>query len=566
MAITIEAAPAQLAPVRSPQWLYLYGSRWTNAPSYTAKWGITVNEALASGTALRIVTDLGAVTLTAQTTPNDGGTQFLAGTNLTNSTDRLLAGLLGNPFLTRHYRFTRIDANNIEAEARVPGSGSNFRQDDSSVNPGTRADMVSLQAGSSQLWPESYSIVVRVFVYHQGQWKMLPEEYGVPLANQRMEMPLSGVLEPYLKPDWPAVSTTGGLLRMTQAVMPYYVETWERYGDPPTDRLIARWGSDTAPKQAWLAGYQRAQYPSFAPFLARVLGVNPAPHPFLTWRNRKARRYVTMAEQHYLGWYHWPMQALAATLHLQACLTHTAPDGTDPQTTAWSDRLAITVATQLPRGEMAQFNVGYGQLALATLLPTGRVATSYSVRINEAQTGPKSEELTFHLTEGGYNDLYIQYVNSLGCVESLRTQGRWVESLETEHQLLQRPARFGDQQDSMANTLSSHPTGGQRTLQVSTGHHPLAEHKALLDILGAPRNGIALLDLATNRRLPLRLVKGTEHEVAKRGELDEHLYSLDLVFALDDPEQVITHTPTAAEMVHNEDDGFVYIEGEGESG
>jgi len=288
------------------------------------------------------------------------------------------------------------------------------------------------------------------------------------------------------------------------------------------------------------------------------------PHPFFTWRNRQVPRYVTRRERHWLGWYHWPMEAIASTYHVQAKLYMT-----DGSTVDWTDRFDFVVNDTMggiPRGRLGSVAAGYEHLYLSAIIPEGKVLEKYSVRVNETATGPKSEELTFWMTEETWNDQYLWFISSLGCCESLRCTGAWALSVKHEFQELRRPITRADLGDASTNTYTAEATGGQWTLRVFTGYMPSEEYQAILDVLGTPRDGLRWVDTPNNRLLPVRVVESKEVTVLQRGDTDEHLYGLELTLLLDDPEPFHTLPPITSQMIHQETDGELVPDPEPEGG
>jgi hypothetical protein len=571
MAVTATFTPPTLSPVRSPLWVRVESDSYAPPSGSTvrATFTITFNTTVSSGDEVAITTGWGEVVLLCSASGEQDGLHFAEGASVLLAATAFLNGCLSNWTLTTYYSITRSGAV-VTFVARAAGVKYNLQ--DVSFSPGGLIDVDELVAGVDGSFAENYSIVIRPWVGDgSGEFKPLGEIQCVPDEYNSINYDLSRMLRggfalfngEELRPDWPAFNTGADVTLHTKSTRPYYLEYYARFGTPAVTQGAQRIGSPASPKYAWLAGYERADYSAFTSFRNRVEGLLGAPHSFLTWRNRKDRRSVTAGEQHYLGWYHWPMDALAAAFQVQAKLTHTLPNGTDPQVTAWTDRYEFA-HTDIPRGRIGSLAVGYGQLNMAALLPIGRIPKCYTVRVNEAETGPKSEEITFYLAPDNHNQVFLQFCSSLGVVESVRTRGSWVRSLTPEHEELMRPLRIGDLSNTASGGLFSDPLGGQPILKVNIGGHRLSEHEALLDILGSVE--VRQVDYTNSRYLPLRMVKGEEQIIAQRGTEDEHIRMISLTFACDDPTALVTLPIAAGDVVQNEDDGFVTIPVEGEGG
>jgi hypothetical protein len=456
-------------------------------------------------------------------------------------------GVEQNPVLSGAYTISRAGAV-VHFKARLPGPQYDLMGNAQSTPLATCTNTVN---GWAQEVEENYSVCIRPIIYTQADtpdgYEALPEQVALPGDDHHAQFDLGQILRPHLAPEWPSDGSGSAHLHTTSA-RPYYVEYYERFGSPAANKVIKRFGSPAAPKLACLMGYQRHRHTDFHTFLNAVSATTPGTHCFLTWRNRQAPRYVTTGEEHYLSWYYWDMLAAPASLTLQARLTHTALDGTDPVTTAWTDRYTATVGTHIVRGRISSWRAGYDQCAMAALLPADRLAHSYSVRVADviSSTGPKSEEVTFYIAPADHNERYIQFINSFGMPESLRTVGAWSETYEPSFMALLRHLRMDDLVDKLAAATSSEPNGGQHYLNLVSGAAPRSEHFALLDLLGAPRYGIRVKTSGPdgNGWRPMRLIKGESIPVAQIGGQDENLHILALQLAVDDPQPFRTMTPT----------------------
>lgn len=552
------------------EWFRLAASDHRETPpqdstNQAAAFRVTVNAIFTPGTTLTL--NVGAGSSGEITFGDyDMGPLFEVGTGnwssdtLTGSAENLLQVLRRNPFIGSNYYITRT-SQHLDFVALSIGASWMYQS-----KSGTADVTVTPQLPSAdEVYAANYGICVRPWIKDRNNnWVTAGEFCGTPDKDHLFGLDISQSLRPYLFPDWPGFVGTGAAYRCVLSVRPFYLQYYVRKGNPAEQQGIYHWGDRENPKQAWLAGGTDRDRVAFNSFVNRATGVTGTPpHHFLTWRNRRAERYVTRSERHYLGWYHWPMQATPSTLAVQAKLWLTNGDTVD-----WTDRYTFSTLTSeannaISRTDIGHLAVGYGQLNLAAIVPSGTTVERYAVRVNETETGPKSEEITFWVAQQGWNDRYLWYVNSLGCVESLRTQGAWVLSTQHEYLELQRSATASDVGVVAESLGASEPLGGQQKLTVFTGYHPQAEHSAILDILNAPRDGIKLCDYSGNRLLPLRLVESEEVKIQERGSAEEHLYGLKLTFLLDDPEVVVTQTPTNAETVQNEDDGFTSIPGDG---
>lgn len=561
------AGPHLLTPARTKAWLRVPGPNYENDAPVRSEFTVTFSASTTAGMSLELVLGIGTVTMGCGSLGD--GVSWLPGSGINASATNFQQGAEQNALLSGAYTITRSGAT-VTFQARLPGPQYDLL---SATPSGAFATGTSTVTGVARSLAVNYSVCIRPLVYTGADtpdgYEALPEEVALPGTDEHAEFDLGELLRPSLRPEWVANGATTAHLH-TLSHRPYYVEYYERYGQPATNRVVNRYGSPSAPKLACLMGYQRRDHDLFLQFLDWVADLSGQGHYFLTWRNRKARRYVTTAEEHSLGWYFWDMEASPTALTLRAKLTHTAANGTDPQTTAWSNRYTATVGTEVVRGRVSSWPVGYNQLGLSALLPTDRVAQSYTVQVNDQAdgTGAKSEDLTFYLAAPDHNERFIQFTNSLGVPESLRTIGAWSETYQGDFLELARQLTYADLSDQLAGSRSSEPKGGQHYLNVITGLHAQPEHRALMDILGSPRDGIRVQvpGLGGNGWVPVRLLKAEEIPVSRRGTEEEHVYSMALQFALDDPQPFRTVVPTVLDAVFNEADGPGPDPGGGEGG
>jgi hypothetical protein len=143
---------------------------------------------------------------------------------------------------------------------------------------------------------------------------------------------------------------------------------------------------------------------------------------------------------------------------------------------------------------------------------------------------------TFWLVDPDANELHLEFVNSLGVVESMRCVGSWEQALDAQYEDLVtlREADNGNLPPSTGADTRPLLLGVTATLQVSTGYVDEKEHFALLDILSSPE--VRLVDHLNDRKLPVRLVPGT-HSLRRKGpDVNEHLYALNLALVEGDTE------------------------------
>lgn len=555
MSVSISSYPPPFAAARSPMFLRVYSDTWQTQPTSNASGTLNVakinfDHVPSAGSIITITNGFGTVELECAGSAGDAGLHFRQGTDEADQAAKFAEDAARNYDLITRYHITSVGTYVL---LRGRDFGDDYNPTSITCDEASVITVTNLYTSQDFIYQDNFSLTVRPRIADDTQpfgWRTLPEFSGEPDTLKGVDFNLSKKLRPFLSPDFPDYQTSGYAFRHTKSVKAYLVEYFARQGDPAAPLAVHNFGTESAPKYAWLASYKDRDKQDFDSFVNRFTGVTGTPpHFFLTWRNRKAPRYVTVGEQHHLGWFHWPTLEAATSFDVQAKLYLT--DGTSVD---WSTRYSFNVDTDgIPRGELGTICAGYTHLNIAALVPSGKTPLRYSVRVY-SMSGPKSEEIDFWLVDSGFNDQYIWFTSSLGCTESLRCTGQWVKGVNHTFTEVQRPFTRDDVGVASTSTFASETDGGQAFLEVFTGYHAQEEHNALRDILNAPRFGLLHCDYETGRLLPLRLVESEELIEKRRGFDDEHLYGFKLRFLADDPENAVTMVPTGAEVVHNEED------------
>lgn len=469
----------------------------------------------------------------------DVGNEFSRDADPTISATNFVQGCLMNPYLAQHFVITSAGPIVYFAAKQVGLVyglvGVTF------VN--TTGTSATSYPGIDPDYRPNYSANIRVWLedgYGSNGYSTLVGEFSTEPAISTAGFDLGGILNGILRQGFQSDMLGYGATTPFEhyaSVRRYLVQYWDRYGTTPADRATYWHGTPAAPLYAWYAGPQRQHSAAFDTL------VNEATDPvtysatakWLTYRNRGYQRRVTATEQHSLSWYAWWTPGLGEDARLQARITYTDPNGSNPVTTSWSNRY---VYDPVVPGMVVTFPVGYAALNLGALLPVGKVMQRYDVRLfAPGPFIPLTEELSFHLAQPDYNELHLLYWSSLGATESLRTTGAWVEEVEAANLETYRPQYPGSIGNVLEPQYRTVPGSQQRTLKVFTGYVPLREKQALLDILTSP--AIRLVEHDRQRHVPVRLLQGKAVR-GKRGTPEEHLHGLELELLVDDPTQLIT--------------------------
>ena len=562
---TAGVLPHQLSAVRSPVWLRITATE-TISTSTTATFTIKFLTGTSPGQSVLFSLGIGEVEMICGTLVQDG-IKYKDGGTAAQAAAFFAEGCLGNWTLTTYYTIT-VSADQVTFTARSAGSLYSC----SSVTPSVSGFLstTSNTGGSDGTPTPNYGIVARLWVANDSDvFLPVAELQGSPDTVQgSVDFELSEILRGAWKlfkgldiePDWPIPFTQDSYIH-TRSFRPYYVEYWERSGATLANHGVVRIGSEAEPLFAWLSGWDRFHYFPFKALVDQAMDKYGPPHPFLTYRGRQGRRFVTRNEVVFLPWYHWPMMATPTRFTLEARLTHMLSNGTGVTTTDWTEIYAVERVPDAPRGRIISLAAGYDQLDLDDLLPSGRVPYSYEVRFSDivGATGPKSEELTFYIAPNDHNEVFLNFWSSLGGVESVRATGEWITSRASAHEQLRKDLLVEDLSWSERGGEFAEPLPGQQWLKVTISSQNAHEHKCILDILGSP--AIMLIDtsIGAARYRPVRIVESDERVIEQRGNAEEHVRILDLMLAVDDATALtVLHTPTSA-MTHHEDDDYTEV-------
>lgn len=405
----------------------------------------------------------------------------------------------------------------VPLPASIILSGGYYSQDDAQNNLG-------------YIYAQNYSVRTRIWVepeWMSNRWEPLPENDHYPDADLHARENVAPMLLPMLGYDWPSYGQVTAM-RTLSIFRRYRVQAWERYGTPATDHITVILPA----RVAWYAG-QRNRDSHLQVNWEYTLGNTNVPSPWLTYRGRKGRHEVSAAQQHVLGWYRNLARPAGSVIRLRATVYYT--DGTSAAINTLSDS-----GMSWERGEVALWPCGFNTLSLYALQPL-LTPYKYSVQLMYNAAGgasvAASEAHTFWLADEGAAELHIEYVNSLGVVESLRCTGAWEEGLTVKYAELFSKRTIAEGILPPPATSDKHhllDTAGN-TLKVGSGYMDESEYRAALDLFFSPE--VRLVDHANKRHLPLVLTNGS-HAVSRRGAgTEEHLYALNLQFTVGDPER-----------------------------
>lgn len=524
MAVGIISAPEQLATCRNDVWLE-YACTSYRSGSHTALSGVFLYRLSTpvAGNIIHMELPGGAVIdFTAVAgTPANTGDQYTIG-----SIYQLANAMNANVAFSSLYVAVVISGS---PEIFIGGRWPSVTLPPMITLTGGYYQLNDAQSNQDFTYAPNYSVRSRIWVepaWMSNQWEPLPENDHYPDKDLHARENIAPMLLPMLGYDWPVYGQAAAM-RTLSIFRRYRIQAWERFGTPATDHIAV-----TLPARvAWYAG-QRNRDSHLQVNWGYTLGNTNVPSPWLTYRGRKGRHEVSTGQQHVLGWYRNLARPAGSVIRLRAIVYYT--DGTSAAIDSVSD-----AGMPWERGEVALWPCGFNTLSLYALQPL-LTPYKYSVQLMYNVAGgasvAASEEHTFWLADEETPELHIEYVNSLGIVESMRCTGAWEEGLTVKYaELFHKRTISGGSLPPPATSDKRHLlVAADNTLKVGSGYMDESEYRAALDLLFSPE--VRLVDHTNKRHLPLVLANGS-HAVSRRGAgTDEHLYALNLQFTIGDPE------------------------------
>lgn len=528
MPLTVRYDTLPMTPVRNRAWLEVACDGYEQQAATIAQVDLQLTSQPDADDSLSIALPDGHTTVLTAVAgmPDDSGEQYSIGPTLADTFASLLQTLNSNPYLVLLYTMVDAGSETVRFTAREAGANT----------PGitfpapTHFSVAIVTEGTDAVLAPAYTANCRIYLertWQSGLFEALPavEQYVDEIGHARWD--LARMLKPYLErdiaQDWPGYGVAVPYVA-TRIFRRYYVDRWERYGDPPIDRKALRSGV----KYAWYAG-TRNRDANMANELGAIFRYDNVPTPFMTYRDRAGSHHeVSADQQHVLGWYRTYARVAGEVVKLKGTVFY--DDGTTDNAVVQSWDNAAHVL-----GTVSIWPAGFKTLGLHLLQET-KTPYKYQLELLNAADEPVASKHTYWLKATEVSELHLECINSLGVVESFRAVGRWMDALEPEREDLatQRTVMDGVLPSISESDASQLLIGVNPLLEVSLGHVDRLEHFARMDILFSPQ--LRIVDHATQRKLPVRLVPGTV-QVRERGAgTAEHLYAMTLQLVAGDAE------------------------------
>lgn len=499
MALNLLNSVPTIGPMRDPFWVECYCNGYMTGTATAAVYTLDVVSNPADGDTFSITLGDAMVVFTWLTAGDSTGTTITIGADTTVSRTNLLAALEGNWQINQWFAITA--GSPITLTRREVGvAGAAFEN----TTP-VAMSWAETNAGGDATYATNYKAALQVWVekvWDSGNYIPLPPVVADPDEALRVRWNLRPLLGHMVQHTWPDYDEDRPI-RCVDLQRRYYFHRYELMGDPPLPQKIL----GTPVRKVWAAGSRNIERNTIGHVFIWAQRTD-VPTPWLTYRGRAGKHEVSTAQQHYLS--HYRAVPRVADQPMQLVATVYYSDGTNSSAVALTDS-TITWA----QGEVATWPTGFDTLSLGTWEPT-KIPVRYTVQLVSNST-PRSEVHTFHIVDPDANEQYLEYVNSLGVVESIRCIGRWVRGMVTEHTEVNRAL-------TMVNTVlpseqkSTHTqllNGVQGYIEISTGYMSRGELNVLVDALLSPERRLLMPRFGT--RGPVRLVDA-EHVVQVQGD------------------------------------------------
>lgn len=551
MGVSTLSAPSVAAagvPVRIPQWVEVETDRGETQTAQTAEFDIQLLTTASADDTITITWPLGSVTFTGVTglVLGDTGLTFSVSYGTAAATAAaLLLRLQLNYLLQRDFYMELQTSDTIRFTARYPGA--KYQPSDVFSDPDTLIAHTEVTEGRDAKYQSNHSIglVLEVEEEHgTGVYTRLPELAGEPdtAPTARVRWNVSPLLLPYTGYNWPDYGTTARLHAkdLVRRVRAYFVE---RYGTDPEPRILNQVVGLT---KAWRAGSKLREATAWTAELFNLDAYNAAAARFLTYRGQPGEKHeVSAGQQHYLAFFDWGVNYAIEDdfiLHLEVYYT----DGTTDSTTVTYDY----EEGQPGPGDISIYPVGFNVHGLASLQAS---KTPYKYKAWLTTTGSSGTKVcapyTFWLVPEDANEQHLEFLNSFGGIESLRSVGEWESGLELTFQEAGYPRAVneGFRPDPQQVDVVNIGNTTTETVRISTGFLDPGELAACMDLLYSPE--LRLVDHARSTKVGCRLLN-TSHLVRRQGDRrSEHLFALNLELQVGDPDRAtsqvkaFTYTP-----------------------
>lgn len=530
MALTPIFLPAAISAARDEVWAEYRCEGYRTSAPVGAVFTLVVTQQPTNGQGWQMVLPGVAIDWTfVSGAADDSGTQVSLGANSSETQANLALALGTNPDVDA--RFSVADSGGvITLTARTPGA---LPVAFTNTSPVTMA-WNEATAGADAVYNPNYTANLQVWVeraWGGGTYEPLPAIEGRPMpADRTVRWDVHLLLKPELGWDWPAYTQTG-LLVSRKLQRRYYLAWWEQHGAPPVRKRLYK----SSTRLAWYAGSRRADR-ALMPQVWELIRSTGTATPFLTWLGRQGQREVGPTQHVWLSWYRNRPKVNGQQFTLRAVVHYT--DGTSSSAqTLWTD----TNGSGWLEGEVGTWNAGFRKNGLHLVEPT-KTPERYVVSVHDHTGAAVSEAYNLYVRHTEASELHLEWVNSLGVVESTRCKGVYTLGMRAESEAVERWRSMRDElvPDVEESNRRSLLVGGQRTLQVSTGLMDRSECEALADVLLSPE--VRRVDHDRQSRHPLALLSA-EMVQAQAGTTEEHLYALNLELLEADAELAWSNRP-----------------------
>lgn len=472
MAITLATGPQILALSRNPIEFELVTDNRILVAGTKALLKISVTGACTDGESFTLAWQDNSETFTFRNAPDNSGNELLATAAPDSAWFNIVVNQLKENFAL--YRDFNISWDVIPSgppffgipvfvlEAKEAGTDYSLTITESMTFIASHSNT----AGVNKSVRPNFKIFFQVYVYNGSAPELIYETYQDPNDQEACTFNIQEVLDAYVDYDFPSLSLAA-IQKCSNVSRKYFV----RYAES-LDGDIQKVTS-TSDYYVLLGGLTKQDFADNDFYLDHLL-VNKN---FLTWHD--TQKIVQKEQKEYLYFFQYDA---FTSLNLRVMFTYT------DNTTGTFTVLTLGVATQY---DTIRMPAGYDQLSLDSFAT--KEVKKYKVWLTNSAGTTVSEEREYIIeTECRMDERYFIFGNSQGGVDTLRTYGDHVSSIDIDYELSEKilPSGYALEDGEIVKTAIAY---GDK-FEVSTGYLISREYKEYLKELLITGNVFEITD------------------------------------------------------------------------
>lgn len=400
------------------------------------------------------IPNIGAsIVFTFKTTPDDSGVQLPLGTHTsTTYINTLVTELQKNYILSKYYNAANGGTSKITFTAKENGELYDI---DLTSSLGTE----SATGGNNDVYRKNFAIGCKIFFLDGVDPQFILEVPSVPDDDGDISLNIAPYLLPQLnEPDIP-IFNDNQIRILTNHVVSYQLQFFERYGDPPNEFQLQNVYGKVI--RGGISLYSQED-------IQDIVTDYFAAGRWMSFQGNE--RYITEDQHIYVNWMNWTDFDQEFNLIVQVFYT----DGTDRTITRFTNEV-------IDIGQIAQIPMGFEQLALELLEPE-KTPHHYTCQLLRSSNFTEvAETLTFYIEDNHFNEVFFFYEGSLGTMEVFRAIGEKSYDLKSEKEEIRNILQVDF--NSRTRMLQSFNHEMSESVKVSSGGMDKAQLIAFKELL-----------------------------------------------------------------------------------